>query len=197
VIAKTYRWYKIMSPRIAMRVDGVAVEYEGSGDNVSPEAPPDPQAVGDWGRGQLQAPVAEDRLIRAAYATVRQTFGLWFIPFYRADVRLVCRLTLVYDEDAKKYYVSRQEDCYPVDEAARFVWLGIWRLVVLWQVIATFMCVLLAAVGLPVSWWEEEKQVGDGGELREEGWALKSGEGIELVGDRRHRNGAHEKKKSR
>jgi hypothetical protein len=181
-IARVYRWYKIMCPRIAMRVDGVAVEYKGSGDKSS--------------TGNSLA-LAEEKRIRVAYATVRQSFGIWIIPFYRADVRLVVRLSLDYDEDAKRYFITGQEDCYPLDETMRFLWFGLWRLVVLWQIIAVFMCILLSWIGAPVSWWEESEQVGDGGELSKEGWNPKKGRGLKGLGDLGYRNGSDDEKERR
>lgn len=204
-----------MSPRIVLRVDGVAVEYEGSGDDIADLAAKDVGADLSADSGSLQRLVEDalardgddgalqnggsERRIRAAYASVRQTFGIWFVPFYRADIKLVVRLSLLYDRETQKYYITHQEDCYPLDEVARFAWLGLWRLVLLGQIIATFMCVILAAIGLPVTRWEEKMGEGSGGSLSAKGWTVQNGKGIEGFGNHGHRNNSSssEKKKSR
>jgi hypothetical protein len=122
VITRIYAWYKILSPRIALRVPSVAFD-SGSG---------------------------------IAYATVVQQFGVWFVPFYNAEVELVVRLRLVHDRHWGKWFVVAQDDCYPVLEATKFLWLGIWRLVWIWQVLAALVCFVCAFFGAPASWLSEK-----------------------------------------
>ena len=86
---------------------------------------------------------------------VSQTFRIWLVPFYAAPVDLVTVLRLKHDQREGKYYIDGQNDLYQVDQFVRFVWLGGWILVRIWQVVATGFCVLGAVVLWPVSVLEE------------------------------------------
>lgn len=127
VITAIYRWYRVLSPRIALSVSSVAF----------------------------------DAASGTAYATVRQRFAVWFVPLYAADVELVVRLRLVRDRHWGRWYVAAQDDCYPVVEASKFVWLGIWRVVWLLQVVGALLCVLGAWVGSPVTMLQERWHGGE------------------------------------
>ncbi|KAH6892952.1 hypothetical protein B0T10DRAFT_481148 [Thelonectria olida] len=102
---------------------------------------------------------AFDQNSRLLYVTIRQTFKVWFIPFYKAPVRLVSVLQLAQrtpfvrgDVEAKqKYYISSQEDLYQSTECLRFVMPGLgpylWHL---WQLCSTIICVIGSLLFLPV-----------------------------------------------
>jgi hypothetical protein len=131
-MSRIYRWYKIMSPHIALSVTSVAHDSANS----------------------------------ILYVSVQQTFRIWPLNLpggwgYRADVGLVVKLGLVYDRHWKRYYIESQEDLYSVTEMAKLLWFGLWRLVVLLQLLATAVCMLGAWVGWPVSWAEERFQMGE------------------------------------
>lgn len=64
-------------------------------------------------------------------------------------------LRLKHSRGEGKYYIDDQNDLYQVDQFVRFVWLGGWILVRIWQFIATLLCVLGAVVLWPVSIVEE------------------------------------------
>ena len=85
-----------------------------------------------------------------------------FIPLgYKANVNLVTKLSLEHEAAEGKYYIKEQNDLYQTDEFAKFVWFGIWRVVMLWQLFSMVVCVFAAAVGAPVTYVEEKMQVGD------------------------------------
>jgi hypothetical protein len=103
------------------------------------------------------------------YVSLRQTFALWFIPLYKAPVRLVSVLQLTQlspesssDEDeapedskprrqSAKYYIASQEDLYPVTDCIQFLCPGLgpflWRI---WQLYSTWLCVMGSLLFLPV-----------------------------------------------
>lgn len=60
-------------------------------------------------------------------------------------------------EKEGRYYISKQNDLYQTDSWIRFVVpFGIGALlVILWQYIATGLCVLGAAAFWPISWFED------------------------------------------
>ncbi|KAL9614005.1 MAG: hypothetical protein Q9167_001485 [Letrouitia subvulpina] len=151
-----YRWYKIMSPRIELKVDGVAFDEKNLALYVSlhqtfriflvpffaahvylttvlklvrlPPPPPPPQASYTESMGPYVAP--NDGIHRDQ-------------PLKSEEKRL--------------YYIRSQNDLYQVNELFKFFSpLGIVSgLLVLWQLVSTGLCVLGAAVFWPVSWVEE------------------------------------------
>ncbi|KAI5465422.1 hypothetical protein BGZ63DRAFT_419994 [Mariannaea sp. PMI_226] len=109
------------------------------------------------------------------YVSLRQTFAVWFIPLYKAPVRLVSVLQLTQQsppriEDVKganqasedsprtmkpenrkpKYYIASQEDFYPVTDYLQFLMPGFGRcLWLVWCLWSFWMLVLGSAVILP------------------------------------------------
>ncbi|KAG9259124.1 uncharacterized protein F5Z01DRAFT_642381 [Emericellopsis atlantica] len=100
------------------------------------------------------------------YVTINQTFALWFVPFYKAPVRLVSVLRLTQrqqppppsnahaaaiDHDKGKYYIASQEDLYQVNDFINFLMPGfgpaLWWL---WQVFSALLCVVGSLVFLPL-----------------------------------------------
>ncbi|KAL9014467.1 MAG: hypothetical protein Q9173_000903 [Seirophora scorigena] len=146
-----YRWYKIMSPRIEISIDGVAYDEKN----------------------------------RTLYVNIHQVFRLWIIPFFSAPVALTTVLKLVRDpplppqplystpvnpnasrhgalnrttsSEKPLYYIQSQNDLYQVNEILKFFsQFGILSgLLLLWQFIATALCVLGATVFWPISWVEQ------------------------------------------
>lgn len=87
---------------------------------------------------------AWDARNQVLYVTARQRFTIWFVPFYKANVRLVVELQLRRQRPAApsiqtnneshgrtgggtarhgphKYYIARQEDHYQVDDVLRYI----------------------------------------------------------------------------
>ncbi|KAI1327143.1 hypothetical protein F5Y16DRAFT_372773 [Xylariaceae sp. FL0255] len=117
---------------------------------------------------------AFDKRTNLLYATIRQTFTLWFVPFslWQANVQLVCLLELAHlhiddrgrptasqasngeDDDTalsgkKRYFIRGQQDHYQVNEFVKFVApFGAATMWYVWQIIATLVC----AVGVAVFW---------------------------------------------
>lgn len=116
---------------------------------------------------------AFDTRTQTLYLNLRQTFAIWFIPFYVARVRLVTVLHLEQldkrtaasnlgsavggklitdDQDSKKrYYIAEQDDHYQVNEFVKFVAPGIGPLFcTLWQIASTLVCMLGVWTVMPV-----------------------------------------------
>ena len=107
------------------------------------------------------------------YVSMRQIFRIQFLPFYKASVDLTTVLHLTtdpspsspyavepveYKPSTTRYYIQSQNDLYQTSEWIKFLlpWLDVGTIaVVLWQLIATFFCVIGAMVGWPITWIEE------------------------------------------
>ncbi|KAH7137009.1 hypothetical protein B0J13DRAFT_83231 [Dactylonectria estremocensis] len=119
--------------------------------------------------------VAFDKSREILYVSLRQTFAIWFIPFYAAPVRLVSVLHLSqgvlsssdrrdaasedqnhvlldnHDGDKPIYYIKSQEDLYPVSDCVKFVLPGFGPYLWLsWQLFSTFLCVMGSALFFPI-----------------------------------------------
>jgi len=144
VILSIYRWYRILSPRIAINIESAVLDQRTS----------------------------------TLYVSIKQTFSLWFVPFYKAPVRLTTVLKLAqrtnWDSDETvarnnitegrepaalagpgqeraKYFVESQEDLYQVNDFLNFLLPGAGPMLwFLWQVYATGLCVLGSLVFLPL-----------------------------------------------
>ncbi|KAL8758505.1 MAG: hypothetical protein Q9199_001417 [Rusavskia elegans] len=159
-----YRWYKIMSPRIEITIDGVAYDEK----NLT------------------------------LYVNIHQVFRIWVIPFFKAPVSLVTVLKLVRypplprqpsystpispndtaissshrstSSEKPLYFIQSQNDLYQVNEFFNFFsQFGILSgLLLLWQFVATALCIVGATMFWPISWVEQnviggnrEKSIGD------------------------------------
>ncbi|KFA48327.1 hypothetical protein S40293_04451 [Stachybotrys chartarum IBT 40293] len=102
------------------------------------------------------------------YVSARQTFALWFVPFYKAPVSLMCRLHLRQrtswvsqetvsrnhltegresnalsgpGQERSKYYIARQEDFYSIPDVIRFLMPVPGPFLWSgWQLFCTFLC---------------------------------------------------------
>jgi hypothetical protein len=106
--------------------------------------------------------VALDSQNAILYVGVQQNFRVWPIALlgYVARVELVTKLGLKREEGEGRYYIESQEDLYQTDQFARFVWFGVWRGVMVFQVVNLIVCVLMALLLKPVTWVEERWQYG-------------------------------------
>ncbi|KAL1305139.1 hypothetical protein AAFC00_002064 [Neodothiora populina] len=134
LISRIYRWYKIMSPRISARVTSVSF---------------------DEANGVL-------------YVGMTQVFAIWAVPTHRSEVSLVTVLHLERlparskEEEVRlgggKWLITSQNDLYQTDQFVKFILPWFWMLVPLWQLVATWVCVLMSYVFFPVTWYEEKYQ---------------------------------------
>ncbi|KAH6976868.1 hypothetical protein EDB80DRAFT_757484 [Ilyonectria destructans] len=133
VLLAIYRWYRILSPHIDIKIDSVAF----------------------------------DQSREILYVTIRQTFAVWFIPFYKAPVRLVSVLQLTQqpatsapedsmvsngsDRDKNLYYITSQEDLYPATDCFQFLLPKLGPLIwFMWQLFSTCLCVMGSLLFLPL-----------------------------------------------
>ncbi|KAI9761830.1 MAG: hypothetical protein M4579_000770 [Chaenotheca gracillima] len=105
--------------------------------------------------------VAFDAGKKRLYVSIHQSFGIWFVPFWgNARVKLVTVLDLLYNKERKVYLIDSQEDLYQTNECLRFLIPGgafIWSL---FQILATYLCVLGTFVFWPVTMWEGKARIG-------------------------------------
>ncbi|TVY40928.1 hypothetical protein LSUB1_G002742 [Lachnellula subtilissima] len=86
------------------------------------------------------------------FVEIRQIFSLFFVPFYKSDVRLTTKLSLVQSTEDNKYYIKSQEDLYQLNEVVKFFWPGGATVIWVWQMLATFLCIVGALMLAPVTW---------------------------------------------
>ncbi|KAL2213008.1 hypothetical protein CC79DRAFT_1351963 [Sarocladium strictum] len=105
------------------------------------------------------------------YVSLRQTFALWFIPLYKAPVRLVSVLQLtqcnieemswqVGENDSPppvkkrprpKYFIASQEDLYPVTDCLQLLLPGLGpTLLFFWHLYSAWLCIMGSMVLLPL-----------------------------------------------
>lgn len=162
VLLAIYRWYRTLSPRIDITIDsaGWLTPQSLTHNNVVICL-----AVFDQRSSQL-------------FVNIHQTFALWFVPFYKAPVRLVTVLQLAQraswdsnetvtrshltegrepaalsgpGQERSKYYIVSQEDLYTFNDAISFVAPGFGPLLwSAWQLFSTVLCVLCSVLFLPI-----------------------------------------------
>ncbi|KAF2671150.1 hypothetical protein BT63DRAFT_438667 [Microthyrium microscopicum] len=187
-ISKVYRWYKILSPTIDVVVVSVAVDY-GQTNTLHTFSTTDQSPIGSQVNGvdtRDTKALAKQGTAKTAYANIKQTFRIFPLPFYKADVELVVKLDLVWDRHWRRYYISRQTDLYDLVNTLKFLWVPIWLPVILWQYFVTVICILGAWVGWPVTLLEERWRVGvTGGReiLSGKGHGEEKGERDGMVGE--------------
>ena len=156
-----FRWYKVMSPKIELEVNGIG-KYK----------------VSTLREVILNGPfrkTAYDEKNLTLYVNISQVFSIWAIPTHRSAVTLTTVLKLEQNSSDKKYYIASQNDLYQTDQFIRFVfpWGGA-HLVLAWQFIATLFCVLGALLFAPFTWgmqaWADRGKQGSMSEdLKESG----------------------------
>lgn len=129
--------------------------------------------------------IAYDEKNLTLYVNIHQVFRIWIVPFFNAPVSLVTVLKLVRrpplppqpsystpinpnesqdgylyrtsSSDKPLYYIQSQNDLYQVNEFFKFFsQFGILSaFLLLWQFLATALCVLGATIFWPVSWVEQ------------------------------------------
>ncbi|KAL8673628.1 MAG: hypothetical protein Q9168_001932 [Polycauliona sp. 1 TL-2023] len=142
--------------------------------------------------------IAYDEKNLTLYVNIHQVFRIWVIPFFSAPVALVTVLKLTRypslppqpsystpispndpansplnrftSSEKPLYFIQSQNDLYQVNEFFKFFsQFGILSgLVLLWQFLATALCIAGATMFWPISWVEQnviggnrEKSIGD------------------------------------
>jgi hypothetical protein len=103
--------------------------------------------------------LALDSQTNIVYATIRQTFTIWLVPFslWQANVRFVCVLQLEKRlvnivEGEERWFIRGQEDHYQVNEFLKFIApFGASVVYWLWQLFATILCAIGVAFLWPVT----------------------------------------------
>lgn len=119
--------------------------------------------------------VAFDEANMTLYVTLFQVFRIWAVPFYYAPARLTTVLSLRYSAGMGRYYITKQEDLYQVDQWIRFIAPGGWVVIWMLQAWATVACVLGTWVLWPVTWGEEHWGWGEGVGMSSRRRAVKTG----------------------
>lgn len=163
-IQHIFRWYRIMSPVISLSVDTIGMCC--------------PWLVLSGSSPVLTHPTAYNSDLDKLYVSIRQTFKVWFIPRYSANVKLVTVLDLipcrrlpngkmvpissssVSTNTPKSFYcIARQEDLYQFNQFLLFLQFIIpfgpilERFLRIFQLIATGFCVFLSKTLLGLSGW--------------------------------------------
>jgi len=86
------------------------------------------------------------------FVDIHQIFSIFFVPFYKSNVRLTTKLSLVQSTGDNKYYIKSQEDLYQLNEVVKFFWPGGATIIWFWQMFATFLCIVGALMLAPVTW---------------------------------------------
>lgn len=148
VIWMIYRWYKILSPKIVLDVTstGMFDQYDFIElDNSSHR-----------NLKRVLTTSVYDQKQQLLYVGIHQVFSLFFVPFYKSDVKLVTVLHLSYHSDKNKYFITSQEDLYQSNEVVKFFWPGGATVIWAWQWVATFACILGSLFLYPITWAEEK-----------------------------------------
>ncbi|KAF4585655.1 flavin-binding monooxygenase-like protein [Ophiocordyceps camponoti-floridani] len=104
-----------------------------------------------------------DKRTGRLFVEIHQTLAIWFLPLYRARVRLITLLHLRQgspSEDGRsggtgrergRYFIAGQEDLYTINDCCQFLLPGLGPLMwYAWQLFSTGLCVLGAFVFMPV-----------------------------------------------
>src|SRR4051812_15196080 len=91
------------------------------------------------------------------FVEINQIFSLFFVPFYKSNVHLTTKLQLHHSPNDSKYYIASQEDLYQLDEVVKFFWPGGATIIWIWQLFATFLCILGSLILAPITWIEQRQ----------------------------------------
>lgn len=112
------------------------------------------------------------------YVSIRQVFALWFVPFYKAPVRLVTVLHLKQraswdssetvgrgsvtegrepaalaglGQERAKYYIASQDDLYQLNDCLQFAMPALGPLILgFWQLFNTILCIFGSVLLFPI-----------------------------------------------
>ncbi|KAL8689772.1 MAG: hypothetical protein Q9218_004627 [Villophora microphyllina] len=159
-----YRWYKIMSPRIDLDIDGIAFDEKNLTLYVNIH-----QVFRIWIIPFFNAPVSLVtvlKLVRYPALPPQPSYSTSINPNDTQNGSL----DKASSSDKPLFFIQSQNDLYQVNEFFKFFsQFGILSgLLLLWQFVATAFCILGAAIFWPVSWVEQnviggnsQKSIGD------------------------------------
>ncbi|APA09050.1 hypothetical protein SS1G_02924 [Sclerotinia sclerotiorum 1980 UF-70] len=150
-----YRWYKVLSPRIVVEVDGV--EYN-----------PETQTL------FLQIHQIFHLFFVPFFApTVYLTTILYLTP---STGRLQSHNHNSFEGSSTgasesrrrtKYLIKHQEDLYQSTEVVKFFWPGGTKVISAWRLFATLLCISGAIIFAPFTWMQEWGWFGNGWDVKE------------------------------
>lgn len=144
-LSRIYRWYKILSPQVSLKVHSVSwdkindVMYVGITQNFA-----------IWFIPFHQSDVSLVTVLRL----VQQQNRLG-APTNENTYSTLANLDM---NGGGKWYIKSQNDLYQTDQFIKFVLPPFAFILVFWQYFATLVCIICSYVFEPVSWWEESKQ---------------------------------------
>ena len=128
-VARIYRWYKIMSPRVSAKVHSVSFDRT---NNI------------------LYVGISQ---VFAIWAVPIHRADVSLVTV----LHLVQEIEPASGKG--KWYIQSQNDLYQTDQFIRFALPHFAWVFVLWQYFATLVCVVASYIFAPVTWWEETQQV--------------------------------------
>ncbi|TGO86232.1 hypothetical protein BPOR_0321g00010 [Botrytis porri] len=169
VLGCVYKWYKVLSPRVVVGVDGVGSssnEYMEEGKDRETEEIELRDAM--WSNANLHQTLEYNPETQTLFLQLHQQFHLFFVPFFYPTVYLTTILYLARAKDSSedKYLVKHQEDLYQSAELVKFFWPGGTQIISFWRWIATLFCILGAMAFAPVTWMEEWGWFGNGKDVK-------------------------------
>ncbi|TKX20401.1 hypothetical protein C1H76_7211 [Elsinoe australis] len=154
-LTRIYRWYKIMSPKISMKVHSVAFDRSNNVLYVGIT-----QVFAIWLVPFHRSEVSLVTVLHLEHRNDRLGLAVGAGTGAESGESSVVNLDL----DASgagaggKWYITSQNDLYQTDQFMRFLVPQLAWMVEVWQVIATWVCVVCSYLFEPVTWWEETQQ---------------------------------------
>ncbi|KAL8743064.1 MAG: hypothetical protein Q9184_008158, partial [Pyrenodesmia sp. 2 TL-2023] len=145
-----YRWYKIMSPRIEISIDGVAYDEKNLTLYVNIH-----QEFRIWIIPFFNAPVSFVTVLKLVRHPPLPPQPAYSTPINPNEQNGSLRQTS--SSEKPLYYIQSQNDLYQVNEFCKFFsQFGLLSaLLLLWQFVSTALCVVGTTVLWPVSWVEQ------------------------------------------
>ncbi|KAM0163074.1 hypothetical protein ACHAPG_001446 [Botrytis cinerea] len=137
VLGCVYKWYKVLSPRVVVGVDGV--EYNSEAQTLFLQL-----------HQQFHL-----FFVPFFYPTVYLTTIIYLAPTKESSESNS-------SAPQTKYLIKHQEDLYQSAELVKFFWPGGTQIISFWRLIATFLCILGAMIFAPMTWMEEWGWFGNG-----------------------------------
>lgn len=140
-ISRIFRWYKILSPQVSLKVHSVSWDQSTGVMYVGIT-----QVFAIWLIPFHQADVSLVTVLRLVQQQNR--LGL---SAQDAEVNIDV-------SEGGKWFIKSQNDLYQTDQFIKFVLPWFAFILPLWQYFATLVCVVCSYLFEPVTWWEEAKQ---------------------------------------
>ncbi|KAI9642296.1 hypothetical protein NHQ30_009098 [Ciborinia camelliae] len=149
-----YRWYKVLSPRVKVEVDGV--EYNAETQTLFLQL----HQIFHLFFVPFFAPTVN--LITVLHLTPSPARG--------ADHDSSGGSSTVSSEGRRrtKYLIKHQEDLYQSTEIVKFFWPGGTKVIGFWRLFATLLCIIGAMAFAPITWMEEKGWFGNGWDRKHE-----------------------------